>query len=347
MSEKSLRNNISNYYKFKFSNVGCQNYQKNWHFNAKSKINPGKSHFIKCKLHFKFNNKNTDHQNKKTKQNCNIRDFKTKSNIIKNSDDNKKSDDKKLATSTNIINLNKMTYIKSMYHELPLFDNSILKNLTFKRTFFTSIAAFALITYDIFLGNNFVSNLDTFVEQWIHQNIPEMIQSNFFDKFISSLFLVFPLVTWFSLNLIHIKNAIKKSKFQIITKNVIRDGEMAIVIGLNLIGTIVLKNLLKRERPRIIELSVLSYPSIHTFMAVLLTGLLIYIKLPQVFGYDYENQIYLKKNLNYIWIASGIITALGRVLSNSHWLSDTVAGGLLGVSVTVIIISVFKKGHVL
>ena len=98
----------------------------------------------------------------------------------------------------------------------------------------------------------------------------------------------------------------------------------------------VVKAATARVRPDQIHHATFSFPSLHTATAVYMAGALLCVLAPALLAGDDDPS----EGPPWRWtpaaaggVASlGAATAAGRVLTESHWLSDTVAGAALGVA---------------
>lgn len=80
-----------------------------------------------------------------------------------------------------------------------------------------------------------------------------------------------------------------------------------------------------------------SFPSGHTSSAAFMSGALLLVLIPRLL--DAVAQKTSKRPLSIpqpalvaTWVVWSSLTGLGRVLTDAHWLTDTIAGGLLGAS---------------
>ena len=98
----------------------------------------------------------------------------------------------------------------------------------------------------------------------------------------------------------------------------------------------VVKAATARVRPDQLHHATYSFPSLHTATAVYMAGALLCVLAPALLAGDDDPS----EGPPWRWtpaaaggVASlGAATAAGRVLTESHWLSDTVAGAALGVA---------------
>ena len=106
-----------------------------------------------------------------------------------------------------------------------------------------------------------------------------------------------------------------------------------------------IKHLAERERPT--PSDTFSFPSGHTTAGVFIWGILLYILVPLVqspgavkgsTGTRLPRELQLPalpgSSRTLLWLLAGTTTAAGRVLADRHWVSDTLAGGCLGVLLT-------------
>ena len=94
------------------------------------------------------------------------------------------------------------------------------------------------------------------------------------------------------------------------------------------------KDATARVRPDQLHHASFSFPSLHTATAVYLSGALFCVLAPALLaeaGDDAPTWRWRPVEVGAVAAAGGL-TALGRVLTESHWLSDTVGGAALGVA---------------
>jgi membrane-associated phospholipid phosphatase len=99
-----------------------------------------------------------------------------------------------------------------------------------------------------------------------------------------------------------------------------------------------IKPAVHRLRPDIVHHHSYSFPSGHTSSATFISGAVLLVLLPRLLDAlaatraDGGLQLACPPRavLVALWIAFSASTALGRILTDSHWFSDTLCGGLLG-----------------
>jgi len=96
------------------------------------------------------------------------------------------------------------------------------------------------------------------------------------------------------------------------------------------------KNLFGRDRPlnSLIEANGLSFPSGHSVMVVVFFGILIYL-------FSKDNT---RKSLIFLSIIIVLLVGFARIYLRVHWLSDVLAGFILGGLILFGMIEAYKKG---
>ncbi|KAJ1624522.1 phosphatidic acid phosphatase type 2/haloperoxidase [Pavlovales sp. CCMP2436] len=99
----------------------------------------------------------------------------------------------------------------------------------------------------------------------------------------------------------------------------------------------VIKPVVHRLRPDTLHHHSFSFPSGHTSSATFISGALFLVLLPRLLAAlaaARPGNVQLapppRPVLFALWMATSLGTALGRILSDAHWFSDTVIGALLG-----------------
>ncbi|KAG8469493.1 hypothetical protein KFE25_005948 [Diacronema lutheri] len=98
-----------------------------------------------------------------------------------------------------------------------------------------------------------------------------------------------------------------------------------------------IKPAVHRLRPDVLHHHSFSFPSGHTTSATYVSGALLFVLLPRLVdalaaARPNSPRLVLppRPALVGLWLATSLGTALGRVLADAHWFTDTVAGALLG-----------------
>ena len=93
----------------------------------------------------------------------------------------------------------------------------------------------------------------------------------------------------------------------------------------------VLKDATQRVRPDPLHHSTYSFPSSHTASATFLAGAFLAVLIPALLGDD-EEEFWVWTPQTITSVAGiTVLTATGRILTESHFLSDTLAGAALGM----------------
>lgn len=203
-----------------------------------------------------------------------------------------------------------------------------------------SLTGFALIAFDVFAPNSphLLLPIDQAVHHWA-QGIDPDLRKGFFDHLLSNISTLFATVGWLVATATGVSRRNRTAwaalglgwALWILVAGPIEGDPL--VMGF-------LKEAFHRARPSDIRLSP-SFPSGHTSCEVLLVGALLFVLLPAVYGrrealrspppgllrpaYDLQGS----------WPLLGLCTAGtigGRVCADAHWLSDTLAGALLGLA---------------
>lgn len=104
-------------------------------------------------------------------------------------------------------------------------------------------------------------------------------------------------------------------------------GFFAFVQGLSS----VVKDLTQRVRPDPFHHSTFSFPSAHTATATFLAGAMFAVLLPALLDEEEEDfWTWTPSTITSVAAISAAVAA-GRVLTEAHWLSDTLAGAALGI----------------
>ena len=213
-----------------------------------------------------------------------------------------------------------------------------------------ALVGFSATAFLVFAAEptNFLLSCDHSVQNWIVSTIPSSIRYTVFEKGISSIFLAFDFVIGSSLILI---DGVGKPK---------RDWALTGISVLFFYVAVgshtyegwlihVLKETFHRDRPQSGMISY-SFPSGHVTCAVFLTGILLYAWLPAAErSLNTDSPLLVRRYIEVLkrgignkmafWGLSYLFTSIGRVGGNVHWVSDTVAGALLGVALTSLLVS--------
>lgn len=189
-------------------------------------------------------------------------------------------------------------------------------------------------TFDVFSKQSYhlFAPVDTGVHVWVQTHVPSALQGFIFDTLVSDLGFGLPLLCWLVLDLK--KGGVMES---ISSRNVKLGGAALLAEAFG--G--VLKRAFQRQRPRL-DIQSFSFPSGHTLAAVMISGFFLFFKLyPAVEKVD--TKISVAKNEGFLvmlWLALSMITVIGRIGADAHWVTDTLAGASLGVSVVVVLLLV-------
>lgn len=209
---------------------------------------------------------------------------------------------------------------------------------------FLSLSGFAAIAILVFGdADNGLLKLDVSVHDWVDATIPSNVRFTLFEQAISNLFSNFNVLIGSIVLYTHWTSNPKRGFFLI--------GLSAIFLFLGVVsythdGLIVhaLKESFHRMRPTP-GFASFAFPSGHVTTAVFLTGALLFVWLPVTYkalssdtnpllkGFIEETNITTNQKL-WIWLTAFLCTAVGRVGADVHWTSDTIAGCLLGISLT-------------
>lgn len=219
-------------------------------------------------------------------------------------------------------------------------NQSSLKSLNVGSLWFFSGAVLFLdlTTYDLFspYSTHWLTSIDQGIHFWTQSHIPTTLQTFFFQRLVSNVGLVLPLLGWLILD---IKNGGLSNVFT--SRNVKLGSVVVLTLGLSES----IKHLFHRQRPRL-DLDLLSYPSGHTTIAVLLTGMFLFFKvLPEIDQKTtkQQNSLIDEYTLFLLWLLSGLVTALGRICADAHWFSDILGGASLGASVVSMLVYAKRK----
>tara|TARA_B100001971_G_C17933449_1_gene403921 strand:- start:1 stop:591 length:591 start_codon:yes stop_codon:yes gene_type:complete len=193
------------------------------------------------------------------------------------------------------------------------------KQEKFKKITITTLSLFILLTLFVFLNQKQPFNLDQIVNTFTYpsQLLP-------FLEFISSITeeLIIGIAGIFLFIYLRIKNKNKESWY-------------ALIVLLGAILVKVLKLAISRARPESIDYQ--SFPSGHVTMVTIFCSVL-YLTIIK----DIKNKT-TKTISTATIIILPILVAISRLALNHHWFTDTIAGFLLGISVSLIGYSYISK----
>jgi undecaprenyl-diphosphatase len=180
------------------------------------------------------------------------------------------------------------------------------------------IAIFILMLLSI-QSNNSISILDNEVHQSMQGIFSEKVI--YISKIITNVFdpLIFVIISFLIIIYLFYKKRSKEALFFTII----------LIVAQGLLSLI--KNIVHRLRPQDILVSEtsFSFPSGHAMMSVVFFGIVIYL-----FEHHIKSDILRKILIALIPICSLIIGAT-RIILNAHWLSDVIAGYMLGAFLVI------------
>lgn len=219
----------------------------------------------------------------------------------------------------------------------------------------TGAAAFTAIASDIFLPGSphLLAPLDTTVASWVETNMPVTEDGRFWARFLSN----FPI----TLALVGIAVASLASGVQRPMATLQRlSAAIAVLTAPGWTITSkdfpvvdILKNLFTRNRPAfgLEHSSTFSFPSGHTFVCLFLLGTIAIMARTtgkQVFEVKAAAAVTaVIKRYTLPLLCFAAVTATGRILSDVHWVSDTMAGAAAATTMlgfTLILLEALDKG---
>jgi membrane-associated phospholipid phosphatase len=106
----------------------------------------------------------------------------------------------------------------------------------------------------------------------------------------------------------------------------------AYVVGVRAVGG-ALKEATARPRPDALHHASFAFPSLHTASAVFFAGALAAVLVPALADDLDDGELWRWTSGSAVAVAvAGGATAYGRILTESHWLTDTAGGAALGVA---------------
>ena len=213
-----------------------------------------------------------------------------------------------------------------------------------------TLVGFSATTFLVFAAEptNFLLFFDHSVQNWTVSTIPSSIRYTVFQKGISNIFFVFDFVVGSSLIFIH---GLGKRKKELALTGFSALFFYVLMGSHNYEGWVIhfLKETFHRCRPQSGMISY-SFPSGHVTCAVFLTGTLLYVWLPAAErSLNTDSPSFVRRyvevlrsgmgNKMLFWGLSYLCTSVGRVGGNVHWVSDTIAGGLVGMALTSLLVS--------
>tara|TARA_Y100000310_G_C20315357_1_gene638165 strand:- start:16 stop:594 length:579 start_codon:yes stop_codon:yes gene_type:complete len=188
-----------------------------------------------------------------------------------------------------------------------------------KTTILTTLSAFIFLTILVVLNQKQPFNIDLLINSF---QLPQFTIP--FLQFISNITEIIPIAIGSILIFIYLRK-----------NNKIKESWYALIV---LLGTIIVKALklaISRARPENIDYQ--SFPSGHVTRVTIFCSVL-YLTIIK----DIKNKT-TKTISTAIIIILPILVAISRLALNHHWFTDTIAGFLLGISVSLIGYSYISK----
>lgn len=195
------------------------------------------------------------------------------------------------------------------------------------------LAGFATVSFDVFAPNSIhaLADIDAALHQWVVTNTAANDSTT--AKLMSNMPILIGIVGWVIATVLALVRdplpgvravAISWTAY-FLAAGTIPNGDPALVDAL--------KNAFARVRPSAIH-STFSFPSGHTTSAFFVLGVLLAVLLPAAAG---PRARLAPGTLLALWAGAGGTVALGRVLIDAHWLSDTLAGACLGSALALLV----------
>eukprot|EP00877_Chromochloris_zofingiensis_P008551 jgi/Chrzof1/394/Cz01g14080.t1 len=202
-------------------------------------------------------------------------------------------------------------------------------------------AAFGLIAADVMgpASLHILPQLDMLVHEAVASHTSLAFRTGIADILISDVFITSALFGWFGCTAV----ALLRKPLTTLPALLLSWFFYFTTCGAVLVDPPVvdmLKKTFARVRPSELHHDTFSFPSGHTTAAVFMTGVLLIVLLPRAAQASNTSSTTVTNRklllpasgVLRVWGAAWATTACGRVLADAHWLSDTLAGGCLGIA---------------
>lgn len=238
------------------------------------------------------------------------------------------------------------SFVTGSTHRTTLVEHSkSLDNFDATNRLLASMGLFAMIASDLF--SPFSLHLLPHIDAAVHLNVTEHLDASFrnimADILISDVAILASLFGWLAAS----SAVLALGNWRQL--NTLLAAWSVYVFGVGAVPkeapvVDILKHLFSRARPSDIH-HTFSFPSGHTTAAVFMMGALLYVMIPLAVSAAHRAPTLKVQEVDVwampswywdlcprLWMLGGGMTAVGRVMADAHWVSDTMAGACLGVA---------------